>query len=137
MAIRRLLGRTGTEISREKFCRLGNISTECKDTSQTAPPWRQLGGEDNVKLTGKAKAKAKVKVTGKANVKVKVQAKMYSPTAPFFDERFPRNEGKNVARSGSEQKTFSFSSPLILDEGGLRDGRAKSAYSLLAAAAAT
>jgi hypothetical protein len=71
MAIWRLLGRTGTEISREKISRLGNISTECKNTTQTAPR-RWLGGED------------KVKVTGKANVKVKCQAKVYSPTAPFF-----------------------------------------------------
>jgi hypothetical protein len=31
MAIRKLLGRTGTEISRENFSRLGNISTECDD----------------------------------------------------------------------------------------------------------
>jgi hypothetical protein len=60
MAIRRLLGRTGTEISREKISRLGNISTECENTSQTAPR-RRLGGEDKVKVTGKAK----VKVTGK------------------------------------------------------------------------
>jgi hypothetical protein len=100
MAIRRSLGRTGTEISREKISRLGNISTECKNTSQTAPPRRWLVGEDKVKFTGKAK----VKVTGKANVKVNCQAKVYSPTAPFFDERFTRNEGKNVARSGSERK---------------------------------
>jgi hypothetical protein len=119
MAIRRLLGRTGTEISREKISRLGNISTECENTSQTALPRRRLGGED------------KVKVTGKGNVKVKC------PTAPFFDERFPRNEGKNVAPSGSEGKTFSFSFLLILDEGGLREGRVKSAYSSLAATAAT
>jgi hypothetical protein len=40
-------------------------------------------------------------------------------------------------RSGSEQKTFSFSFLLILDEGGLREGRVKSAYSSLAATAAT
>jgi hypothetical protein len=81
-------------------------------------PRRRLGGDDKVK----DKVKAKVKVTGKANVKVKCQAKVYSPTAPFFDERFPRNEGKNVARSGSERKTFSFSFLLILDERGLREG---------------
>jgi hypothetical protein len=37
-----------------------------------------MGGEDKVKVTGKAK----VKVTGKA--KVKCQAKVYSPTAPSF-----------------------------------------------------
>jgi hypothetical protein len=60
MAIRRLLGRTGTEISREKISWLGNISTECKITSQTASPRRRLGGEDKVKVTGKAKAKVKI-----------------------------------------------------------------------------
>jgi hypothetical protein len=62
LAIRRSLRRTGTEISREKFSRLGNISTECEncDTSQTARKGRQLGGEDKVKVTGKAKVKAKV-----------------------------------------------------------------------------
>jgi hypothetical protein len=68
MAIRRLLGRTGTKISREKFSPLGNISRECNNTSQAAPPRRWLGGEDKVKVTGKAKVK--VKVTGKARVKV-------------------------------------------------------------------
>jgi hypothetical protein len=74
MAIRRSLGRTGAEISREQISRLVNISTECKNTSQTAPR-RRLGGGDKVKVkvTGKAKAKVKVKVTGKANVKVKCQ----------------------------------------------------------------
>jgi hypothetical protein len=66
MAIRRLLGRTGAEISQEKNSRLGNISTECENTSQTAPPRRQLAGEDKVKVMGKTK----VKVTDKAIVKV-------------------------------------------------------------------
>jgi hypothetical protein len=43
-----------------------NISTECENTSQTAPPRRQLAGEDKVKVMGKTK----VKVTDKAIVKV-------------------------------------------------------------------
>jgi hypothetical protein len=72
MAIRRSLGRTGAEISREQISRLVNISTECKNTSQTAPR-RRLGGGDKVKVKVTGKAKAKVKVTGKANVKVKCQ----------------------------------------------------------------
>jgi hypothetical protein len=38
-------------------------------------------------------------------------------------------------RSGSERKKFSFSILLILDEGGLREGWVKSAYSSLAATA--
>jgi hypothetical protein len=46
-------------------------------------------------------------------------------------------KGENVARSGLERKTFSFSFLLILDEGGLREGWVKSAYFLLAATATT
>jgi hypothetical protein len=64
LAIRRSLRRTGTEISREKISWLGNISTECEncDTSQTARKGRQLGGEDKVKVTDKAKVKVQAKV---------------------------------------------------------------------------
>jgi hypothetical protein len=35
------------------FPRLGHISTECKNTSQTAQPRRQLGGEDKVSKVNK------------------------------------------------------------------------------------
>jgi hypothetical protein len=61
----------------DKFSRLGNISTECKncDTSQAARKGRQLGGEDKVKVTGKAKVKVKVQ----AKVQAKVAWKCIPP----------------------------------------------------------
>jgi hypothetical protein len=38
MAIRRSLGRTGAEISWEKFSRIGNISTECNNIHPSIHP---------------------------------------------------------------------------------------------------
>jgi hypothetical protein len=63
------------------------------DTFQTARKGRQLGGEDKVTVTGKAKVKAKVV----RNVRIPQPLPLSS--FPKLDERFLRNEGKNVARS--------------------------------------
>jgi hypothetical protein len=116
LAIRRSLRQTGTEISREKFSRLGKISTECEngDTSVTARKGRQMGGEDKVKVTGKVKGKV---------VRLSFPNRSLFLLFPSCMRGFRRTRGKNVA--------------LILCSRRFRRGQAKSAYSSQAATAAT